>query len=79
MSMTVLKVARSPLPTRFGNFDIHIYRDLQHEHVVLTVGTLRAGCLVRVHSECITDDVFGSLRCDCGEPRRIAAHDFPRR
>ncbi len=67
--MSILKVAQSTLPTRHGIFDIHIYRDSEtrHEHIVLTTGTPRSGCLARVHSECATGDIFGSLRCDCGE------------
>ena len=69
MPMSILKVAQSTLPTRFGSFDIHVYRDVeaQHEHVVLTFGAPRTGCMARVHSECATGDIFGSLRCDCGQ------------
>jgi len=57
------------LPTEFGEFKLSLYRDLINKkvHVALTMGDLTAQpVLVRVHSECLTGDVFGSLRCDCG-------------
>ncbi len=59
------------MPTEFGEFSLHLYRSLvdgQH-HVALVKGDVagRRNVLVRVHSECLTGDVFGSLRCDCGE------------
>ena len=58
------------LPTAFGDFNLYLYRsvlDGQH-HLALVKGDVsgRANVLVRVHSECLTGDVFGSLRCDCG-------------
>ncbi len=58
------------LPTEHGDFDLHLYRsrlDGQH-HVALVRGEVagRKDVLVRVHSECLTGDVFGSRRCDCG-------------
>lgn len=58
------------LPTDYGEFDLHLYRsklDGQH-HLALVHGEVagKAGVLVRVHSECLTGDVFGSRRCDCG-------------
>jgi len=59
------------LPTACGPFDLHLYRSLpdgQH-HLALVRGepALQPAALVRVHSECLTGDVFGSLRCDCGQ------------
>ncbi|RJG06086.1 GTP cyclohydrolase II [Noviherbaspirillum cavernae] len=64
-------VASSLLPTRHGDFRIHVYRAVGEtvEHTVLVKGDLngRENVLVRVHSECLTGDVFGSMRCDCGE------------
>ena len=62
------------LPTEFGDFTATSYRSLLDgtEHLALTRGNIREadldpeGVLVRVHSECITGDVFGSKRCDCG-------------
>jgi 3,4-dihydroxy 2-butanone 4-phosphate synthase/GTP cyclohydrolase II len=58
------------LPTDYGEFDLHLYRsrvDGQH-HLALVRGDVSGGSevLVRVHSECLTGDVFGSRRCDCG-------------
>src|SRR5215210_1549179 len=67
---TARRVARASLPTRYGTFEIFVYETPEHkEHVVLTVGAIDDGepVLVRVHSECLTGDVFGSSRCDCGE------------
>ena len=58
------------MPTEFGDFDLHLYRsrlDGQH-HLALVRGAVagKKNVLVRVHSECLTGDVFGSRRCDCG-------------
>jgi 3,4-dihydroxy 2-butanone 4-phosphate synthase/GTP cyclohydrolase II len=58
------------MPTAYGDFDLHLYRsqvDNVH-HIALVKGSIspRRATLVRVHSECLTGDVFGSLRCDCG-------------
>jgi 3,4-dihydroxy 2-butanone 4-phosphate synthase / GTP cyclohydrolase II len=66
----VEKIERVNLPTDYGDFDLHLYRskiDGQH-HVALVRGEVagRKNVLVRVHSECLTGDVFGSRRCDCG-------------
>ncbi|MBO0473632.1 GTP cyclohydrolase II [Enterococcus ureasiticus] len=59
------------LPTVFGEFDLTLFEDQQHkEHLVLSKGEIRQPkepLLVRVHSECLTGDIFGSHRCDCGE------------
>jgi len=66
----VQRVETVEMPTDFGDFDLHLYRtttDGQH-HIALVKGDVagKAGVLVRVHSECLTGDVFGSRRCDCG-------------
>jgi 3,4-dihydroxy 2-butanone 4-phosphate synthase/GTP cyclohydrolase II len=58
------------MPTDYGDFDLHLYRsklDGQH-HVALVRGNVagQKNVLVRVHSECLTGDIFGSRRCDCG-------------
>jgi 3,4-dihydroxy 2-butanone 4-phosphate synthase/GTP cyclohydrolase II len=67
----VERVAEAKLPTAFGEFDVVGYRSLVDEkhHVALVKGEVagRSDVLVRVHSECLTGDVFHSLRCDCGE------------
>src|ERR671916_491253 len=69
MSVT-RRVAQAGLPTRYGTFEMFVYDAPDHkEHVVLTLGAIDDGgpVLVRAHSECLTGDVFGSSRCDCGE------------
>ncbi|HHS13677.1 MAG TPA: bifunctional 3,4-dihydroxy-2-butanone-4-phosphate synthase/GTP cyclohydrolase II [bacterium] len=69
----VHRVVRTLFPTRYGEFIMHLYEsDIdEHHHMALVKGDI-AGIqdepvLVRVHSECLTGDVFGSLRCDCGD------------
>jgi 3,4-dihydroxy 2-butanone 4-phosphate synthase/GTP cyclohydrolase II len=66
----VRRVASPRLPTPFGEFRIHAYRsDLTgEEHLALVMGEIRGddATLVRVHSQCLTGDIFGSKRCDCG-------------
>src|SRR5262245_49418781 len=66
----VQRVEVVKMPTDYGDFDLHLYRSLtdgQH-HLALVKGEVagKANVLVRVHSECLTGDVFGSRRCDCG-------------
>ena len=66
----VEKIEVVKLPTDYGDFDLHLYRsrvDGQH-HLALVRGEISGAknVLVRVHSECLTGDVFGSRRCDCG-------------
>jgi 3,4-dihydroxy 2-butanone 4-phosphate synthase/GTP cyclohydrolase II len=75
------KVSEAHLPTEFGRFRLLIYRDLTNRkiHTALAMGSLSAGpALVRVHSECLTGDVFGSLRCDCGRQLRLAMQAISR-
>jgi 3,4-dihydroxy 2-butanone 4-phosphate synthase/GTP cyclohydrolase II len=65
----VEKLAESKLPTEFGLFDFIVYKDLlsNKEHVVLKMGSFSKSesVLVRMHSECMTGDIFHSIRCDC--------------
>jgi 3,4-dihydroxy 2-butanone 4-phosphate synthase/GTP cyclohydrolase II len=72
----VERVAEADLPTKWGHFRIVTYRDLLsgQEHVALVKGEVagEAPVLVRVHSECLTGDALGSLRCDCGDQLRRA-------
>ena len=69
----VERVASATLPTEHGEFRVYGYRArygaTDAEHAALTMGDIANGqpVLVRVHSECLTGDVFGSFRCDCGE------------
>jgi len=71
---TISLIGKSKLPTEHGTFDISVFRDQQgQEHSLLTMGNVSAATpLVRLHSECLTGDAFGSLRCDCGEQLQIA-------
>lgn len=63
------RVADTELPTEFGRYKLILYRDLTNNkvHIALVMGEPdKNAVLVRVHSECLTGDVFGSMRCDCG-------------
>jgi GTP cyclohydrolase II len=84
-------LANAPLPTRFGVFDLHVFRwqtaeiqanlGLSNEHIALVMGevTGRRHVPVRVHSECMTSEVFGSLKCDCREQLERAQAEIARR
>lgn len=67
----VQRIVTTKLPSRFGEFVLHLYRSStdEKEHLALVKGEINEHepTLVRVHSECLTGDVFGSLRCDCNE------------
>ena len=78
----VRAVATAKLPTDYGDFEIHVYENQRDRetHVALVLGALQDGhaVLARVHSACLTGDVFHSARCDCGAQldtamRRIGA------
>ncbi len=72
----VKRVAEADLPTEFGNFTVIGYTNLvdDRDHVAIVKGELagKKNVLVRMHSECLTGDVFGSKRCDCGEQLHAA-------
>lgn len=72
----VERIAEARMPTEYGYFDIIGYRSAMdgREHIALVKGDLAEvdNALVRMHSECLTGDVFGSKRCDCGEQLRAA-------
>jgi GTP cyclohydrolase II len=82
-------LAGAPIPTRHGNFHVQVYRwedpgafpDLSDEHLALVMGDLRGKrrVPVRVHSECLTSEVFGSLKCDCREQLDAAQREIARR
>ena len=65
----VKNLVAAKLPSRFGNFNIKLYKSVvdEKEHLALIKGVItgKAPVLVRVHSECLTGDIFGSQRCDC--------------
>ncbi len=64
-------VATAKMPTMYGDYDLKVFKNKYDgkEHVALIKGNISSGepILVRVHSECLTGDVFGSMRCDCGD------------
>jgi 3,4-dihydroxy 2-butanone 4-phosphate synthase/GTP cyclohydrolase II len=72
----VRRVAETKLPTQFGEWECVAYRAITDpdEHIALVFGDVASDepTLVRVHSQCVTGDVFGSRRCDCGEQLQMA-------
>ena len=72
----VKKVEEVNLPTKYGNFKLHLYEDMfdNNSHLALSLGDFshEKSTLVRVHSECLTGDVFHSQRCDCGDQLETA-------
>jgi 3,4-dihydroxy 2-butanone 4-phosphate synthase / GTP cyclohydrolase II len=71
----IIRSGESIIPTDYGEFRAVAYRDLQNnaEHLVLYLGELNGEPpLVRIHSACLTGDLFGSKRCDCGEQLQLA-------
>lgn len=64
------KISEAEMPTKYGNFKVYGYQNKINgeHHIALTMGNIQLDqpVLVRVHSECLTGDVFGSQRCDCG-------------
>ncbi|MBM4463125.1 MAG: bifunctional 3,4-dihydroxy-2-butanone-4-phosphate synthase/GTP cyclohydrolase II [Chloroflexi bacterium] len=76
----VRRVAEAKLPTRHGEFVAIAYKSTidPDEHIALVKGDISGEepVLVRVHSECLTGDVFGSLRCDCGDQVNMALRDI---
>jgi GTP cyclohydrolase II len=81
--------ACAPIPTRYGTFDLHVFEwedaaahpALSREHCALVMGDVRGqrGIPVRIHSECLTSEVFGSLKCDCREQLERAQAEIARR
>jgi 3,4-dihydroxy 2-butanone 4-phosphate synthase/GTP cyclohydrolase II len=72
----VRRITRANLPNKYGNFSLFLYQSLvaDESHIALVMGKVNPErpSLVRVHSECLTGDVFGSLRCDCGSQLQFA-------
>jgi GTP cyclohydrolase II len=62
------------LPTKYGNFDIKVYKESNQEHMAIMSKNLQDidTPIVRIHSECLTGDTFGSLKCDCQEQLHLA-------
>jgi len=71
-------LAQTKLPTKFGEFTLHVYESKidNYHHVAMVKGEINhndiSGVLVRVHSQCLTGDIFGSKRCDCGDQLHYA-------
>jgi GTP cyclohydrolase II len=82
-------LASAPLPTRWGTFQVHVFKwddpkahpGLSNEHLALVMGDVagQAAVPVRVHSECLTSEVFGSLKCDCKQQLEQAQAEIARR
>ncbi|MRG93982.1 GTP cyclohydrolase II [Polyangium spumosum] len=82
-------LAKAPVPTQTGLFDMIVFRygeqaaesGLSPDHVALVMGDVRgrSSVLVRVHSECLTSEVFGSLKCDCRGQLEAAQAEIARR
>ena len=74
--MVLRFIESSTLPTKWGTFDIHGFEDpfKGKEHIAITIGdcSIDEPLAVRIHSECLTGDALGSLRCDCGEQLKLA-------
>jgi 3,4-dihydroxy 2-butanone 4-phosphate synthase/GTP cyclohydrolase II len=74
----VQRIVTTRLPSRSGEFQLHLYRSKtdEKEHIALVKGEIKPDTptLVRVHSECLTGDVFGSQRCDCNQQLQAAMH-----
>ena len=68
----IKNLVKTRLPTGFGEFSLYLYSEHGKEHLALVKGKVqaKADVPVRVHSECLTGDVFGSRRCDCGDQLR---------
>ncbi|MFC1691035.1 bifunctional 3,4-dihydroxy-2-butanone-4-phosphate synthase/GTP cyclohydrolase II [Nanoarchaeota archaeon] len=68
---TIIRGPSTMIPTRFGEFNLTVYnqKDTNEKHIALVKGNVKGkkDVLVRVHSECLTGDLLGSLKCDCGE------------
>jgi GTP cyclohydrolase II len=70
MPKQIERLSSAVIPTEEGKYSMVVYRELDsgHEHVAMVMGDVAAAPpLVRIHSECMTGDLFGSLRCDCGD------------
>ena len=70
MNIDISNVAN--LPSKFGSFKVKAFKEGQKEHLVIYKENLDETPIVRVHSECLTGDAIGSLKCDCGEQLEFA-------
>lgn len=76
LNSSIVLAAKSKLPTEYGEFDIYVFHNRydDKEHLAIVKGEVENAdnVLIRVHSECLTGDVFGSKRCDCGPQLQYA-------
>ena len=75
--LSVSREVSARIPTRHGEFELTLYRSADRkEHLAMTLGAVKGGegILTRLHSECLTGDVLGSVRCDCGEQLERSLH-----
>ena len=70
MNITISDVAN--LPSKFGDFKVKAFQEGHKEHLVIYKEPLHETPIVRIHSECLTGDALGSLKCDCGEQLQYA-------
>ena len=70
MNIEISQIAN--LPSKFGNFKVKAFKEGEKEHLVIYKDNLDEIPIVRVHSECLTGDAIGSLKCDCGEQLEYA-------
>ena len=70
MKIEISQVAN--LPTYFGEFKIQAFKQADKEHLVIFTEPIKDNLVVRIHSECLTGDTLGSLKCDCGEQLKSA-------
>jgi len=72
-----LKISQvASLPTKYGEFKIQSFKEGEKEHLVIFTENLPEIPLVRIHSECLTGDALGSLKCDCGEQLEYAMKEI---
>ncbi len=64
------------LPTKYGNFKIQSFKEGDKEHLIIFTENIPEIPLVRIHSECLTGDALGSLKCDCGEQLEYALKEI---
>lgn len=70
-------LSQARIPTAHGTFTMHVFREAGKplEHLALVKGGTASSTMLRIHSECMTGDVFGSLRCDCGPQLQLALRE----
>ena len=79
--LLIQKLAETSIPTKFGSFQLHLFRDdANRDHLAFVLGDVvgKDNVLTRVHSECFTGEVLGSLRCDCANQLEIALDSIAR-